>query len=94
MAQVVERAELYENGVLLEYQLPGNSRRLDCMITGRDHEKKASAVIVELKQWERAEPSDGDNILTFTGGGLRDVLHPSAQVGGYRCIFAQVCNNW
>lgn len=83
MSLVAERAELRDNGVLLEFQLPATSRRLDCMFTGRDRQNVANAVIVELKQWETATESDGDHVLTFVGGAHRDVLHPSAQVGGY-----------
>ncbi|MDB6169628.1 MAG: peptidase [Verrucomicrobia bacterium] len=83
MSQVAERAGLKDNGVLLEFTLPATSRRLDCMFTGRDRSNGANALIVELKQWERAVESDGDRVLTFVGGAHRDVLHPSAQVGGY-----------
>jgi len=88
MALVFERAHLKDNGVILEYQLPAMSRRLDCMITGRDREKSAKAVIVELKQWDKCEDTEGESILTFTGGAKRDVLHPSVQVGGYRNYLA------
>lgn len=80
---VAERAKLLDNGILLEYQLPSTSRRLDCLFTGRDDKRAANAIIVELKQWETAAESEGDHVLTFVGGAKRDVLHPSAQVGGY-----------
>ena len=83
MAQVVERAKLADNGILLEYELPLSSLRLDCMLTGRSEYGESRAVIVELKQWERCKPAEGECILTYTGGGNRDVLHPSVQVGGY-----------
>lgn len=83
MAQVVERAKLADNGILLEYELPLSSLRLDCMLTGRSEHGGPRAVIVELKQWERCKPAEGECILTYTGGGIRDVLHPSVQVGGY-----------
>ncbi len=88
MALVFDRAELKDNGVLLEYQLPATSRRLDCMVTGRGADRSPQALIVELKQWETCEPADGDLILTRTGGAKRDVLHPSVQVGGYRNYLA------
>jgi uncharacterized protein len=88
MAQVFDRAQLKDNGVLLEYQLPATSRRLDCMVTGRNGNRSAQAMIVELKQWEECEPTEGELILTRTGGAKRDVLHPSVQVGGYRNYLA------
>ena len=36
MSSVIENAELMDHGVLLEYQLPLSSRRLDCMVCGHD----------------------------------------------------------
>jgi DUF2075 family protein len=91
ISQVAERAELKDNGVMLEYQLPTTSRRLDCLFTGRDLRRAANAVIVEFKQWEVAAESEGDRVLTFLGGAKRDVLHPSAQVGGY-CQYLNDCH--
>jgi DUF2075 family protein len=84
MAQVVEGAGLDDHGVLVEYQLPLTSRRLDCMFTGHAG-AAASAVIVELKQWDYVLPSWVDEcVCTTVGMRERDVLHPSAQVSGYR----------
>ncbi len=85
ISQVFEHAQLLDHGVILEYQLPMTSRRLDCMICGQDTERKDNAVIVELKQWEKCEGSDGDNeVTTWLNGRKRDVLHPSVQVGQYK----------
>lgn len=85
MSQVVQYADLMETGVLLEYQLPQSSKRLDCMLTGLGKDAAENAIIVELKQWDRCEPSNGEReVVTWVGGALRDVLHPSAQVGQYR----------
>ena len=84
MAQVFQAAKLEDHGVLLEYQLPLTSKRLDCLVTGRNELLADRAVIVELKQWEKCEAADGDKIVTFVGGNHRDVLHPSVQVGHYQ----------
>jgi uncharacterized protein len=85
MAQVVDYAELNDNGVLLEYQLPLSSKRLDCLICGQDMFDVARAVIVELKQWDRCESSDVDKVVvSWVGGRTREVLHPSVQVGQYQ----------
>jgi uncharacterized protein len=84
MAMVLERAGLKDQGVVLEHQLPLTSKRLDCMVLGRDAGRRDQAVVVELKQWERTEPSEADQcVVTFVGQGNRDVLHPSVQVGQY-----------
>ncbi len=80
-----QQGALLENGVILEYQLPLTSRRLDCLVTGKDRTKAAQAVILELKQWDRCQEAAGDNeVVTFVGGRERDVLHPSVQVGRYK----------
>jgi hypothetical protein len=70
---------------LLELQLPHSSKRLDCLITGKDSQRQPSAVIVELKQWETSRPSGGENeVVSYVGGRWRDLLHPSAQVLQYK----------
>lgn len=84
MALTIEGADLHDNGIAVEYRLPLTSKRLDCLLTGEAHDKTASAVIVELKQWETVEQSPIEQcVTTVLGKGQRDVLHPSAQVGGY-----------
>lgn len=55
LSQVFERADLNDHGVILEFELPMNSRRLDCLICGKDKSLKDNAVIIELKQWEKYE---------------------------------------
>lgn len=85
LSQVFQEADLLQNGVILEYQLPLTSKRLDCLLTGRDKASAEQAVIVELKQWEQCEAGAGRNeVTTWLGSGLRDVLHPSVQVGQYK----------
>jgi DUF2075 family protein len=85
MADVVEHAGLDDHGILLEYKLPTTSKRLDCLITGYNENRRQSALIVELKQWGKTKEARGDNeVQTVLGGGMREVLHPSAQVGQYR----------
>ena len=85
LSQVFQEAALLKNGILLEYQLPLTSKRLDCLVTGRDKLQAAQAVVIELKQWERCESGAGRNeVTTWVGGAVRDVLHPSAQVGRYK----------
>jgi SOS-response transcriptional repressor LexA len=85
MSQVFQYANLLDHGVILEYQLPLTSKRLDCMVCGKDDSRHANAVIVELKQWDKCEEADGANeVLTWLGGAKREVLHPSVQVGQYK----------
>lgn len=85
LSQVFEYSKLNDNGVILEYQLPLTSKRLDCLITGKGLDSKENAVIIELKQWEKCEHAEGENeVLTWVGGNNREVLHPSVQVGQYQ----------
>ena len=85
MSQVFQYANLLDHGVILEYQLPLTSKRLDCLICGKDENKEDNAVIVELKQWDKCDEAAGENELsTWVGGAKRDVLHPSVQVGQYK----------
>lgn len=88
LSLVFQNGGFREHGVLLEYELPLTSKRLDCMITGRDNLLKDQAVVIELKQWEKCEEGDADCVVTFMGGNNRDVLHPSVQVRQYRRYLA------
>ncbi|HNX49475.1 MAG TPA: DUF2075 domain-containing protein [Thermoanaerobaculaceae bacterium] len=84
ICNVIQYSHFDDNGLILEYQLPFSSKRLDFMITGRDTLSAANAVIVELKQWSEAQPSSIEGcVATFVGGRIRDELHPSIQVGQY-----------
>ncbi len=70
---------------MLEYQLPLTSKRLDCLVCGRDERATDRAVIVELKQWEQCQTSDADKLVrSWVGGRERELLHPSIQVDQYR----------
>ncbi len=85
MALIVQDAKLNDHGVILEYQLPLSSKRLDFMICGIDGDKRDQAVIVELKQWDTCERSDIDKlVISRVGGAKRELLHPSVQVGQYQ----------
>jgi len=84
VSQVFQYANLVDQGIILEYQLPLTSKRLDCLICGRDATAKDNAVIIELKQWTKCSEASGENeVLTWVGGN-REMLHPSIQVGQYK----------
>lgn len=85
VCQVFEACGFDDHGVLLEYQLPLTSKRLDCMVCGTDESRRSRAVIIELKQWSRCSEAGGEDLVTtWVGGNQRDVLHPSAQVRQYQ----------
>src|SRR3990170_8584601 len=55
MANVVRHGGLTDHGVVVEWQLPLSSPRLDVMLTGHTDQGQPLGVIVELKQWTSAE---------------------------------------
>ena len=73
-------------GIAIEYNIPPTGCRIDFMMSGYK-KNESNVVIVELKQWDRAtEVGQMDGIYkvnTYTGGGLRDVNHPSYQAMTY-----------
>lgn len=71
--------------MLLEYQLPYSSKRVDVIIVG-SHPKTGNPVIftIELKQWTSAESVVGTSeVLKIGAYGNRPVLHPAYQVKNY-----------
>lgn len=70
--------------ISLEYQIPLTSKRIDFLIGGLDENGCEHIIVVELKQWEEAQRTSRDGIITaFTGGMVRAVAHPSYQVYSY-----------
>ncbi len=72
--------------VAVEYQIPRTSKRVDFMLAGADANDRSNVVVVELKQWERAEIVDDimqHSVRAYTGGGNRIVNHPSYQAYAY-----------
>lgn len=85
VSQVFQVSKFSDQGIILEYQLPLTSRRIDCIVCGVSEESRPNAVLIELKQWESCQPAVGElSVKTWVGGALRDSLHPSVQVGQYK----------
>ena len=85
LANDLIQAGLDEVEVLVEQPLPLSSKRIDVVLAGRHpRTKQPSYVVVELKQWTRATPWEGDPELVLVDGAGRDPrLHPVVQVRGY-----------
>jgi len=74
-------------GVVIEYQIPMTSKRIDFIITGKDGNQKDSAILVELKQWQEAELTEKDGVvITRFKGGLTETSHPSYQAWSYASL--------
>lgn len=75
----------HDAGVAIEYHLPQTSKRIDFILTGRDRDKRETAVLVELKQWEKAELTGSDAVVvTRFKHGPKETLHPSYQAWSYK----------
>ena len=87
MRGVLSDNEIPSNtGIAIEYNIPPTGCRIDFMMSGYNKDK-SNVVIIELKQWDKAfEVGQMDGIYkvnTYTGGGMRDVNHPSYQAMTY-----------
>jgi hypothetical protein len=85
LAADLEQAGLGGVEVLVEYQLPLSSKRIDVVLAG-EHPRRGgpSYVVVELKQWTQASLFEGEPELVLQPTyGNRPVLHPVAQVRAY-----------
>lgn len=74
-------AGLDEVQVLVEYQLPLTSYRVDVVLVGAHPAGGVSAVIVENKQWTVGEIEDVVERMVVVGD--RQLLHPQQQVANY-----------
>jgi DUF2075 family protein len=72
-------------GISIEYHIPQSSKRIDFIITGLDKNKKESAILIELKQWQKAEITTKDAIVTTRfKHGETETSHPSYQAWSYK----------
>lgn len=88
VARVLRDDEIPETiGIAVELHIPQSSKRIDVTLTGRDGDGHKNAIVIELKQWEKAGISDKDAIVvTYLGKGLREVVHPSYQAWSYASL--------
>ncbi len=88
MDKVISDSEIpNDSGVAIEFQIPQTSKRVDFILTGQDAEKVDHAIIVELKQWEEAQLTGKDGIVsTRFAHGLAETSHPSYQAWSYAAL--------
>ncbi len=82
---LIEVAELTDNMIALEYEVPYNQSRIDCLLFGKGKDKISNIVLIELKQWSsvKALEDEGNFVETYTGRVEQVVAHPSQQAKGY-----------
>lgn len=85
MYKVMDTPEIPDNSIVaIEYQIPLTSKRIDFIISGEDADRNANVVIIELKQWEKAQLSYKSGIIqTRFYNGEKEVAHPSYQAWSY-----------
>ena len=90
MRNVVDDKEIDDEVIIaIEYNIPLTSKRVDFIICGADAQNHDNIVVVELKQWQKAEVVADDMhycVKTFVGGNDRIVCHPSYQAYSYACF--------
>ena len=86
MERIIRNSKVAEDcGVMIEYNIPSTSKRIDFIIAGKDEQDKDHFIIVELKQWESARATDKEDVvITVLGGSTRETTHPSYQAWSYR----------
>lgn len=83
LANDLQEAGLGEVEVLVEYQLPLTSKRVDAVLCGRHPRTRLPQyVLVELKQWSSAHLLDDSETVCVLDG-LGERLHPVEQVRRY-----------
>lgn len=87
MRSVIDDPEIPDDvEVAVEYQIPRTSKRVDFMLAGADSSENDNVIVVELKQWDKAERVDDimqHSVRAYTGGANRIVSHPSYQAYAY-----------
>ena len=89
MEKVLNDSEIPDDSsVAIEFSIPMSSKRIDFIIAGEDSQNDDSVIIIELKQWEKAQKVEGKDatVKTFLGGGLNETVHPSYQAWSYKCL--------
>lgn len=88
MERVVRNSQIAEDcGILIEYVIPSTSNRIDFLLSGHDKSNKPNFVIIELKQWQNAEKTDLDGIVTTVmNQSIVSTTHPSYQANSYQSL--------
>ena len=85
ISELLIQCELGEVVLLVEYQLPYSSKRVDVLALGSDPKTGQPTIIaIELKQWTNASLIEGAlDTLKIDSYGNTPILHPAVQVSRY-----------
>jgi uncharacterized protein len=96
MERVVRLGDIPDDcGILIEYIIPSTSNRIDFLISGKDRGDNNNFIIVELKQWEKAQRTNKNSIVKTLLKGNPDVEtpHPSYQAYSYKMLLKDFNEN-
>ena len=100
MRNVIDDSDIDDDvQIAIEYNIPQTSKRVDFIIIGANETGKDNIIIVELKQWSKAEVVDDDMhfcVRTYVANDNRIVCHPSYQAYSYSRFmvnYSQVIQN-
>ena len=92
MQNIVDDPEIADDvQVAIEYNIPHTSKRVDFIIVGENQAGRDNIVIVELKQWTKADVVDDQMhycVRTYVANDNRIVCHPSYQAYSYSRFLA------
>lgn len=92
MGNVIRRSRISDDcGILIEYNLPSTSLRVDFIISGHDETGQSSFIIIELKQWKEAQATTKDGIVSTKYFG--ECTHPSYQAYSYKLFLKDFNQN-
>ncbi|MDJ1501842.1 DUF2075 domain-containing protein [Xanthocytophaga agilis] len=92
MGNVIRRSSIADDcGVLIEYNLPSTSLRVDFILTGTDEAEKQNFIIIELKQWKEASATTKDGVVFTSYHG--NEAHPSYQAYSYKLFLKDFNEN-
>lgn len=84
VARDLKAVGLQEIEMLIEYRLPESSRSADVILAGKHPQTgEDNYVVVELKQWSRAELAFNSDRIVRASGMRDEQLHPVDQVSAY-----------
>jgi uncharacterized protein len=73
--------------ISIEYHIPQSSKRIDFIVSGQNHQREDTAVLIELKQWQEASITELDGVVrTRFKNGETDTAHPSYQAWSYKML--------
>lgn len=79
-------SDLNDNKIIVEYELPFSTKRIDVLLFGRNSKNEDYVVLLELKQWSNENVEDCEtegNVIVNYGKFKQEQAHPSLQVEGY-----------